>query len=102
MKKTTMRYRQVELIETLTLTELCRFCHVGQDWIESLVAHGILTPFGSDPSQWRFDPINVARARKAQHLVRDFELNVAALALVLALMAERDELVRRLAHLTGN
>ncbi len=42
MKKTTISYRQVEVVETLNLTEICRFCHVGQDWIETLVEIGIL------------------------------------------------------------
>tara|TARA_R110002073_G_scaffold39915_6_gene113397 strand:- start:981 stop:1289 length:309 start_codon:yes stop_codon:yes gene_type:complete len=98
MKKTTLSYHQVEMIETLTLVELCRFCHVGQDWIVKLVEHGVLEPYGPDAADWRFDPVNVARARKSQHLVRDFGLNAAGLALVLELMDERDELARKLAQ----
>lgn len=102
MKKTTLSYYQVDTIEEFTLTELCRFCRVGQDWIEILVEHGILEPYGSNASDWRFDRFNIARARKSQLLVRNFGLNVAGLALVLDLMDERDKLQRKLAHLTGS
>lgn len=102
MKKTTISYRQVEVVETLNLTEICRFCHVGQDWIETLVEIGFLKPYGSDSSEWQFDPVNVARARKAAHLVQDYGLNVVSLALVLDLMDERDALKRELALSKGD
>lgn len=102
MKKTTISYRQVEFVETLTLAELSRFCHVGQDWIEALVEVGILRPFGSGMENWQFDPVNVARARKAQHLAQDYGLNVVGLVLVLDLMDERDALKHKLAFLTIN
>lgn len=99
MKKTTVSYHQFEVFEALTLGELCKFCHVGQDWIETLVEHGVLEPYGPDVTDWRFDPVNVARARKSQRLVQDFGLNAAGLALVLDLMDERDELASKIAHL---
>ena len=102
MKKTTISYRQVEVVETLNLTEICRFCHVGQDWIETLVEIGFLKPYGSDSSEWQFDPVNVARARKAQHLVQDYGLNMVGLALVLELMDERDALKHKLSLLMGS
>lgn len=98
MKKT-VRYHRAEVIETLTLIELCHFCHVGQDWVLTLVDHGVLEPRGHESTSWRFDTFNIARARKAQRLVRDFGLNVTGVALVLDLMQERDAQARKLAQM---
>ena len=64
--------------------------------------HSWRSVFWPDSSEWQFDPVNVARARKAQHLVQDYGLNVVSLALVLDLMDERDALKRELALSKGD
>jgi chaperone modulatory protein CbpM len=97
MKKT-VSYRRADLMDTLDLVELCSFCHVRQDWVVTLVDHGVLEACGLERPNWRFDPVNIARARKAQRLVRDFGLNVTGVALVLDLMEERDAQARKLAQ----
>ena len=89
----------VEIIETLTLTELSQFCHVQMDWVVSLVDYGVLDPIGRDAGDWEFTPPNVLRARKARRLTHDLGLNLAGVALVLDLIEERDALARKLAQL---
>lgn len=90
----------IEIIETLTLTELSQFCHVQADWVVSLVDYGVLDPLGADASDWKFTPPNVVRARKARRLTHDLGLNLAGVALVLDLIEERDALARKLAQLS--
>lgn len=90
---------QVEIIETLTLTELSHFCHVQTDWVVSLVDYGVLDPMGREASDWQFTPPNVLRARKARRLTHDLGLNLAGVALVLDLIEERNALARKLAQL---
>lgn len=89
----------VEIIETLTLTELSHFCHVQTEWVIALVDYGVLDPLGRDASDWRFTPPNVLRARKARRLTHDLGLNLAGVALVLDLIEERNALARKLAQL---
>lgn len=89
----------IEIIETLTLSELSQFCHVQADWVVSLVDYGVLDPLGSDAPDWRFTAPNVLRARKARRLTHDLGLNLAGVALVLDLIEERDALARKLAQL---
>jgi len=64
--------------------------------------HSWRSVFWPDSSEWQFDPVNVARARKAQHLVQDYGLNMVGLALVLELMDERDALKHKLSLLMGS
>lgn len=88
----------VDVIETLSLTELCGFCGARQEWVVELVEFGVVQPLGDDPQSWEFDAPSIARARKARRLARDLEINVAGLAVVLDLLAERDHMMRRLAQ----
>lgn len=86
-----------QLIETLTMAELCRFCDADSAWVVELVEHGALDPLGNARAEWTFQATSVARARKARRLQRDFEVNVAGVALILDLLEERDALRRALA-----
>lgn len=90
---------EVRTVETLTLTELCRFCDADTAWIVELVDHGALTPESDASGGWSFCAASIARARKARRLQRELGVNVAALALILDLLEERDGLRRRLAVL---
>lgn len=96
MKKRSPNAMTVEIVETLTLTELCQFCHVQPHWVVGLVDQGVLDPIGDTTPGWRFAAPSVARARKARRLARDLGLNMAGIALVLDLIEERDALARRL------
>lgn len=94
MKKTTLRS---EVVDTLTLQDLCRFCHADEAWVIELVEHGVLDPIGATSSNWRFVGSSIRRAKKARRLNRDLGVNTAGVALVLDLLDERDSVMRRLA-----
>ena len=89
------------MIETLTMTELCRFCDADSAWVVELVEHGALDPQNTSATEWEFHAISIARARKARRLQRDFEVNAAGIAVILDLLEERDALRRALAVAEG-
>lgn len=97
MKTVNRRNPRVDVIETLSLTELTMFCDTNADWIVRLVEYGVVTPITAQAPEWEFTPPHIARARKAARLMRDLGLNVAGVALVLDLIEERDALARKLA-----
>ncbi|UWQ35339.1 chaperone modulator CbpM (plasmid) [Leisingera sp. M527] len=85
------------VVVSLTLDELCRFCQADRNWVIELVEHGVLEPDGGAIQNWQFHSVSIARAKKARRLNRDLGVNAAGIALVLDLLAERDEMRRRLA-----
>lgn len=95
MKKTTMRS---DIIEALSLQELCRFCQADEAWVIELVEHGVLSPVGGQRSNWQFVGTSIVRAKKARRLNRDLGINAAGVALVIDLIEERDAALRRLAQ----
>jgi chaperone modulatory protein CbpM len=97
MKKAKPRTMRVDVVETLSLSELTMFCDTNADWVITLVEHGVVTPVTQSTPEWEFTPSHIARARKAARLMRDLGLNVAGVALVLDLIEERDALARKLA-----
>ena len=99
MKKAKPRDPRIDVIETLSLSELTVFCDTNADWVMTLVDYGVVTPITRTAPEWEFTPSHIARARKASRLMRDLGLNVAGVALVLDLIEERDALARKLALL---
>ncbi len=97
MRKATPRDPRIDVVETLSLTELTMFCDTNADWVVTLVEHGVVAPVTRTAPEWEFTPTHIARARKAARLMRDLGLNVAGVALVLDLIEERDALARKLA-----
>lgn len=95
MKKTTLNSN---IVDALSLEELCRFCQAQETWVIELVEHGVLEPIGSTHSTWRFVGTSIVRAKKAHRLNRDLGVNVAGVALVLDLLEEREVILRRLAQ----
>ena len=95
MKKATMRS---DIVDALSLSDLCRFCQADEAWVIELVEYGVLEPTGSTAGNWRFVGTSIARARKARRLNRDLGINTAGVALVLELLEERDAVLRRLAQ----
>jgi chaperone modulatory protein CbpM len=95
MKLTTMR---TDIVEALSLQDLCRFCQADETWVVELVEHGVLDPIGSTSGNWRFVGTSIVRAKKARRLNRDLGINTAGIALVLDLLEERDAVLRRLAQ----
>lgn len=97
MKKATPRKSSIDVVETLSLSELTMFCDTNADWVVTLVEHGVVSPVTHNAAEWEFTAAHIARARKAARLMRDLGLNVAGVALVLDLIEERDALARKLA-----
>lgn len=87
-----------DIVEALSLQDLCRFCQADETWVIDLVEHGVLEPIGSKIGNWKFVGTSIVRARKARRLNRDLGINTAGVALVLDLLEERDALLRRLAR----
>lgn len=85
-----------EILESLTSVELCRFCDADETWVTELVEHGVLDPEGQSFREWHFRGINIVRAKKARRLQRDLGINVAGIAMVLDLLQEREDLLRKL------
>ena len=95
MKKTTSHS---DIINSLTLPDLCRFCQAEEAWLIELVEYGVLEPEGTATQDWRFYGASIVRAKKASRLRRDLGINTAGLAMVLSLLEEREVILRRLAQ----
>lgn len=95
MKKAT---EQSDIIDALSLPDLCRFCRSDQAWVIELVEHGVLEPDGETLESWHFHGISIVRAKRAGRLRRDLGINAAGVALVLELLEERDAMMRKLAQ----
>jgi chaperone modulatory protein CbpM len=79
----------------VSLPDLCAACGVEPDWVEDLVAHGVVSPISGETS---FSALAILRLSKARRLERDFSLNTPGLALALDLLDEIDRLRARLAR----
>ncbi len=96
MAKQTARNMTGEVIEVLSLGQLCRTCGVRADWIIELVEEGILEPSGQEPAAWRFSATSIRRTRTAWRLQHDLGVNRAGIAIALNLIDEREELLLRM------
>lgn len=85
-----------EILESLSLSELCSFCRADEDWVVELVSYGVLEPEGSARQEWQFRGVNIVRAKKARRLYSDLGINVAGVAMVLDLLQERERILHRL------
>jgi chaperone modulatory protein CbpM len=80
---------------SFTLQALCQASGAQQDWVHSLVGEGLLQPTGQGPADWQFGGKALSQTRRALRLARDFELDLAAVGLVMDLLAEIDRLRSR-------
>lgn len=85
-----------EILDSMSLEELCRMCDAETTWVVELVEHGALDPTGTRTDTWVFHGVNIVRARRARRLSRDLGINAPGIALVLDLLEERDRLLREL------
>lgn len=76
----------------LTLQQICHSATITPDFVLELVEYDVLEPQGQRASNWRFRAEDLARLRRAQRLMRDFELNFSGLSLVMQLLDEVSEL----------
>jgi chaperone modulatory protein CbpM len=86
----------VEESVSFGLSALCHATGADLEQVRALVAEGLLQPTGAIPSDWRFSGDALPQTRRALRLVRDLELDLAAVALVMDLLAEIDRLRSRL------
>jgi len=84
----------------LTLVELCKVCKSSEDVIRSWVVEGVLMPSGQDQQGWHFNGIAVQRARLAQSLAQELEINESGIALALDLLDRIHQLEAQLARIS--
>lgn len=86
----------------LTLDELSRATSVDVKTIILLVDYHIIQPAGKTPQTWRFDSLDLYRAKKAITLQKDLELNITGIGIVLDLLDEIKHLREEMEHFTKN
>ena len=99
MNQTSLILMQGVVVEEevrLTLVELCQTCSAEEAQVLAWVHEGALEPAGGSPSEWSFSGESLRRARLAQRLSCDLELNPPGVALALDLLDEIAELRARL------
>ena len=99
MNPITISFIEAPVVEEellLTLMDLCRACDTEEQYVLAWVYEGILEPIGESQADWRFRGDSLRRARLAQHLARDLEINPPGVALALDLLDEVNVLRRRL------
>lgn len=86
----------VEEHVSFNLLALCRASGADLEQVQALVGEGLLQPTGPGPQDWQFQGDALPQTRRALRLARDLDLDLAAVALVLDLLAEIDRLRSRL------
>lgn len=103
MSKTVINYLECQVVEEdihLTLFELCQATHASEETITSLVLEGVLEPFGQQPQEWQFSGPSLRRAKLAQHLNEDMEINTPGIALALDLLERIETLQAQLVRMS--
>jgi chaperone modulatory protein CbpM len=90
-----------EIVEPLSLTDLCRICGLSADWVIELVEEGILDPAGDSTPVWRFESASITIVARVQRLQSDLRLNIPGVAVVLSLVDENARLKRKVLLLEG-
>ena len=78
----------VEGDTVFTLPSLCRACGLDSRQLMALVDEGVLDPVGRTPQEWVFGATALRTALAAQRLMRDLEMDLAGVAMVLDLLEE--------------
>ena len=76
----------------IDLTEICEIVEIPEQTLVELVEQGIVTPSGEQPADWTFDTTMVSVAKRAARLQRELELDWAAIAVVVELIEQRNQL----------
>lgn len=81
-----------EITTSLTLLDACHAIGLESPQIVEIIECGIIAPQGESPTQWLFDLHMISTAKRALRLQRDLHLDWEAVALVLELLDEREQL----------
>lgn len=76
----------------LDLNDVCDAVELPRNTFIKMVEYGIVELRGETPTEWSFDLTMVSIARRAVRLRRDLKLNWSAVALVIELIEEREQL----------
>lgn len=77
----------------VTVRELCECEDISETVLVEAVEHEIVVPLtGERSSEWVFDVTHVVWIRKAVHLRRDLDLDWVAIAMVIDLLRQREQL----------
>ncbi|HCQ63665.1 MAG TPA: hypothetical protein DIU07_00105 [Rhodobacteraceae bacterium] len=85
-----------EIVEPMSLIDLCRISGCSAEWILELIDEGILEPVDEDHPGARFDSSSITIIRRVQRLQGDLRINLPGIAVVLSLVDENARLKRRL------
>lgn len=91
---------QIEIIDEKMALDLERFaetCGQSTEWVLKLIDYDILQ-VQVDPQSYQFIGEDVARARRAYRLQRDFDASLSAVAVMLDLIDEVQQLRKQLKH----
>ena len=91
-------YAEIWLLDEARAIPLSDFCSASgllESLVTEMVIEGVLLPHGDAAHAWLFSGACLARAQRALQLQREFELNWAAVALLMPLLDELRELRRQ-------
>ncbi len=79
----------------ISLGELCECEQVSRQWLVTMVEHDIVNPVSvtGEVEDWLFDTRSVPWVKRAIRLHRDLELEWVAIAMILELQQQREELL---------
>lgn len=82
-----------ETILKISLSELCEAEEISQEIIIEVVEYGIALPLsGKAAEEWIFDTTNVHWLKKAIRLNRELEIDWVAVAMVIELLKQNEQL----------
>jgi chaperone modulatory protein CbpM len=83
---------QIEYSVHINLRQACDEIGTESHQVFAIVESGIIDPQGSAPENWLFDLEMICRAKRAIRLQRDLHMDWSAVALLVSLLDERDQL----------
>jgi chaperone modulatory protein CbpM len=92
---TTAQSLVVEEHVVFSFSALCRASGADDLQLQALVDEGLLHPSGSGPQDWQFSGVSLLRARRALRLAHELDLSLHGTAIVMALLAEIEDLKTR-------
>ena len=80
---------------SISLRELCDCEQVSRQWLVTIVEHEIVSPIAvdADIDDWVFDTRSVQWVKRAIRLHQDLDLDWVAIAMILELQQQREQLL---------